>query len=78
MMCLIERAYLYPKRVDFRKPIDRLTTLVELDIKVGGHATLYSSAFSTDAQPREDSLLGEKRLLTVDQAPGLGTFQNIT
>ncbi|HEN8798628.1 TPA: IS66 family insertion sequence element accessory protein TnpB [Pseudomonas putida] len=29
-----ERYYLYPKTVDFRKPIDCLATLVELDVKV--------------------------------------------
>ncbi|WP_349681658.1 IS66 family insertion sequence element accessory protein TnpB [Pseudomonas sp. UBA6562] len=30
----VEKLYLYPKPVDFRKFIDGLTTLVELDIKV--------------------------------------------
>lgn len=30
----VEKVYLYPKPVDFRKPIDGLTALVELDIKV--------------------------------------------
>ena len=29
-----EKVYLYPKPVDFRKSIDDLTALVELDIKV--------------------------------------------
>ncbi|MBW8023545.1 IS66 family insertion sequence hypothetical protein [Pseudomonas syringae pv. tomato] len=30
----VEKVYLYPKPVDFRKSIDGLATLVELDIKV--------------------------------------------
>ena len=30
----VEKVYLYPKPVDFRKSIDDLTALVELDIKV--------------------------------------------
>lgn len=31
----VEKVYLYPKPVDFRKSIDGLAALVELDIKVG-------------------------------------------
>ncbi|VVP61611.1 hypothetical protein PS870_06381 [Pseudomonas fluorescens] len=37
MMCpdaKVEKVYLYPKPVDFRKSIDGLAALVELDIKV--------------------------------------------
>ncbi|WP_449123846.1 IS66 family insertion sequence element accessory protein TnpB [Pseudomonas viridiflava] len=30
----VEKVYLYPKPVDFRKSIDGLAALVELDIKV--------------------------------------------
>jgi len=30
----VEKVYLYPKPVDFRKSIDGLATLVELDIKI--------------------------------------------
>ncbi|MDU8362779.1 IS66 family insertion sequence element accessory protein TnpB [Pseudomonas syringae group sp. J309-1] len=30
----VEKVYLYPKPVDFRKSIDGLSALVELDIKV--------------------------------------------
>ena len=30
----VEKIYLYPKPVDFRKSIDALAALVELDIKV--------------------------------------------
>lgn len=30
----VEKVYLYPKPVDFRKSIDGLTPLVELDIKI--------------------------------------------
>lgn len=30
----VEQVYLYPKAVDFRKSIDGLAALVELDIKV--------------------------------------------
>ncbi|WP_342029173.1 IS66 family insertion sequence element accessory protein TnpB, partial [Azotobacter beijerinckii] len=30
----VERVYLYPKPVDFRKSIDGLAALVELDIQV--------------------------------------------
>ena len=35
----VEQVYLYPKAVDFRKSIDGLAALVELDIKV---AVLYA------------------------------------
>jgi len=30
----VEKVYLYPKPIDFRKSIDGLAALVELDIKV--------------------------------------------
>ena len=32
----VEKVYLYPKPVDFRKSIDGLSALVELDIKFKG------------------------------------------
>jgi transposase len=31
---VLEKVYLYPKPIDFRKSIDGLAALVELDIKV--------------------------------------------
>ncbi|WP_240160269.1 IS66 family insertion sequence element accessory protein TnpB [Pseudomonas proteolytica] len=40
----VEKVYLYPKPVDFRKSIDGLAALVELDIKVavfGGAVFLF-------------------------------------
>ncbi|WP_409565555.1 IS66 family insertion sequence element accessory protein TnpB [Pseudomonas protegens] len=47
----VEKVYLYPKPVDFRKSIDGLAALVELDIKYAIHkphlpsggATVYRS-----------------------------------
>lgn len=49
MMCpdaKVEKVFLYPKPVDFRKSIDGLAALVELDIK-GRWSTPCSSCFST-------------------------------
>ncbi|MNF58720.1 IS66 Orf2 like protein [compost metagenome] len=46
----VEKVYLYPKPVDFRKSIDGLATLVELDIKF--------AVFD----PRTCSLAGMRRL----------------
>ncbi len=45
----VEKVYLYPKPVDFRKSIDGLAALVELDIKVAvfDRSTPYSSSFLT-------------------------------
>ncbi|EPN86643.1 IS66 Orf2 family protein [Pseudomonas syringae pv. actinidiae ICMP 19101] len=42
----VEKVYLYPKPVDFRKSIDGLAALVELDIKVawGVSRTLASAS----------------------------------
>ncbi len=73
----VEKVYLYPKPVDFRKSIDGLAALVELDIKVAvfdPHAFRLSQQAS---QPREDFVLGAKRLLPLAQAPGIRAFQNI-
>ncbi|MNE52509.1 IS66 Orf2 like protein [compost metagenome] len=42
----VEKVYLYPKPVDFRKSIDGLAALVELDIKVAVFAPCFS-CFST-------------------------------
>ncbi|WP_241092034.1 IS66 family insertion sequence element accessory protein TnpB [Pseudomonas viridiflava] len=42
----VEKVYLYPKPVDFRKSIDGLAALVELDIKVAV-STRYFSFSST-------------------------------
>ncbi|EPN77523.1 IS66 Orf2 family protein [Pseudomonas syringae pv. actinidiae ICMP 18801] len=42
----VEKVYLYPKPVDFRKSIDGLAALVELDIKV---ASATASAFGSSA-----------------------------
>lgn len=42
----VEKVYLYPKPVDFRKSIDGLAALVELDIKVQ-YSTLCFSFSST-------------------------------
>ncbi len=40
----VEKVYLYPKPVDFRKSIDGLTALVELDIKVAVFDPVLSSS----------------------------------
>ena len=42
----VEKVYLYPKPVDFRKSIDGLAALVELDIKLP-YSTRYFSFSST-------------------------------
>ncbi len=43
----VEKVYLYPKPVDFRKSIDGLAALVELDIKVAVCSTRCFSFSST-------------------------------
>ena len=43
---IVEKVYLYPKPFDFRKSIDGLAALVELDIKVAVFATPCVSSFS--------------------------------
>ncbi|WP_414923552.1 IS66 family insertion sequence element accessory protein TnpB [Pseudomonas sp. IT-P294] len=40
----VEKVYLYPKPVDFRKSIDGLAALVELDIKVAVLTRCFVSA----------------------------------
>ena len=40
----VEKVYLYPKTVDFRKSIDGLAALVELDIKIACWAAVLSTA----------------------------------
>ncbi len=72
----VEKVYLYPKPVDFRKSIDGLAALVELDIKV---AVFDPRAFrfpQQAAQPREDFVLGTQRLVPLAQAPRIRAFQN--
>jgi hypothetical protein len=59
----VEKVYLYPKPVDFRKSIDGLAALVELDIKVAVFAPHAFRLSQQASQPREDFVLGAKRLL---------------
>ena len=42
----VEKVYLYPKSVDFRKAIDGLAALVDLDIKVAFFDTVLSVLLS--------------------------------
>ena len=46
----VEKVYLYPKPVDFRKSIDGLAALVELDIKV---AVFDPCLLYTSPSPRD-------------------------
>lgn len=52
----VEKVYLYPKPVDFRKSIDGLAALVELDIKVA--SWLLQSRFPLIQQAVEQCLRG--------------------
>lgn len=45
----VEKVYLYPKPVDFRKSIDGLAALVELDIKVRFSTPCFSSSSTSHA-----------------------------
>ncbi len=63
----VEKVYLYPKQVDFRKSIDGLAALVELDIKVA----VFDPAFlfsESPPQSSENPLLGAQRVLPLAQA----------
>lgn len=73
----VEKVFLYPKPVDFRKSINGLAALVELDIKSGGVRPRALRVSEQNENPRENPVLGAKRLLTLAQAPRLGTLQNI-
>ncbi|WP_318652708.1 IS66 family insertion sequence element accessory protein TnpB [Pseudomonas sp. PDM10] len=65
----VEKVYLYPKPVDFRKSIDGLAALVELDIKVAVFRPCAFRLPQQATQPREDFVLGAQRLLSLAQAP---------
>lgn len=60
----VEKVYLYPKPVDFRKSIDGLGALVELDLK-SRYSTPCFSFFQPAPQPREDFVLGAQRILSL-------------
>jgi len=74
----VEKVYLYPKPVDFRKSIDGLAALVELDIQGG---RLRPRAFRVSESPPQSGqgvVLGAQRILPMAQAPGSRTIQNLT
>ncbi|MDV7212334.1 hypothetical protein [Azotobacter beijerinckii] len=48
----VEKVYRYPKPVDFRKSIDGLAALVELDIRVAGSIRRGSSSSTGHATGR--------------------------
>ncbi len=73
----VEKVYLYPKPVDFRKSIDGLAALVELDIKVAVFDPVLFVFPQQAAQPSENLVLGAQRLLPLAQTPGIGAIQNI-
>ncbi|MCU9532830.1 IS66 family insertion sequence element accessory protein TnpB [Pseudomonas mosselii] len=66
----VEKVYLYPKPVDFRKSIDGLAALVELDIKVAVFDPVLFVFLNKPRKSREDPLLGAQRFLSLAQAPG--------
>ncbi|WP_238540809.1 IS66 family insertion sequence element accessory protein TnpB [Pseudomonas sp. GM33] len=53
----IEKVYLYPKPVDFRKSIDGLAALVVLDIKVAVFDPVLFGVAQQASQSSEDLLL---------------------
>jgi len=73
----VEKVYLYPRPVDFRKSIDGLAALVELDIKVALFDPLLFFPQQVP-QPHQGVVLGTQWLLPLAQAPGSRTFQNLT
>ncbi|WPM28511.1 IS66 family insertion sequence element accessory protein TnpB [Pseudomonas sp. P1B16] len=73
----VEKVYLYLKPVDFRKSIDGLTALVELDIKVAVFDPVLF-VFLNKARNRIKVLYwGAQRLLSLAQTPRSRTFQNL-
>ncbi len=71
----VEKVYLYPKPVDFRKSIDGLAALVELDIKVAVFDPVLF-VFLNKSRNRVKILYWEtQRLLPLAQAPGIRAVQ---
>jgi hypothetical protein len=74
----VEKVYLYPKPVDFRKSIDGLAALVELDIKVAVFDTVLF-VFLNKPRNRVKILYWERNGFCLWlQTPGLRTLQNLT
>lgn len=72
MMCpdaKVEKVYPYPKPVDFRKSIDGLAALVELDIKVAVFDPVLFCLSQQTPQSGEDFILGTQRFLPLAQTP---------
>lgn len=73
----VEKVYLYPKPVDFRKSIDGLAALVELDIKVAVFDPVLFVFLNKPRNRVKILLLGAQRFLSLAQAPGIRTLQNL-
>ncbi|MNO60535.1 IS66 Orf2 like protein [compost metagenome] len=74
----VQKVYLYPKPVDFRKSIDGLAALVELDIKVAVFDPVLF-VFLNKPRNRVKILYWERNgfcLWLKRQAPGGPAFQN--
>ncbi|MGK4384769.1 IS66 family insertion sequence element accessory protein TnpB [Ectopseudomonas oleovorans] len=74
----VQKVYLYPKPVDFRKSINGLAALVELDIKVEVFNPVLFVFLNRTRSAGQDSLLGAQWLLPVAQATGSRAFQDQT
>ena len=73
----IEKVYLYPKQIDFRKSIDGLAALVELDIKVAVFDPVLVVFLSRHGNRVKSAVLGAQRLLSLAQAPRFRAFPNL-
>lgn len=67
----VGKVYLYPKPVDFRKSIDGLTALVELNIKVAVFDPVLFVFLNKPRNRVKILVLGAQRFLPLAQAPGV-------
>ena len=70
----VEKVYLYPKPVDFRKSIDSLAALVELDIKVAVFDPVLFVFLNKTRTRVQNFVLGAQWLLPLAQAPRIRAF----
>ncbi|WP_457792835.1 IS66 family insertion sequence element accessory protein TnpB [Pseudomonas syringae] len=73
----VEKVYLYPKPVDFRKHIDGLAALVELDIKVAVYDPVLF-VFLNRHRNGVKILCWERTGFCLWQAPGVRAFRNVS
>ena len=73
----VEKVYLYFKPVDFRKSIDGLSALVELDIKVAMFDPVLFVFLNKPRNRVKILYLERNAFLPLAQTPGIGAIQNI-